>query len=562
VLAIDIINPEISFVGLTPLNGTIITSNSFIINVSSNDTGDHYVITDFNKSLSLWVTMDYANASADPADLSVYSGNCSKKGNAAITASGKFGNGSVFDGAGDSFSCRNTANLNLSGTQGGSWGSWVKMATIGGFTERMVNRYRFGVTYGGYGSYSDESNRTFCGAWLGGTFNVVSVPIGTINNSAWHHVFCTYDGEKLKIYVDGANKANTSIVGTIQNYDSVVNIGAYYDGTTQSFNGSIDDVMIFRRALTPQEVSSLYNATATQYYQNFSNLTVGDYTFKSYAVDLAGNINSTDMRTVSVSTSLTSGTFNLIYWKITSSNVLQSNGTDWLFFNNTATSSQNVSLYNLTNALIYYNNYSIIGSSIISLNDGNINITLPAGNSTYILDNFNLTEGISRTNSPLWVSSKSDDGYTAVYHLASNLTTTLNNVSFYPSNVVCPISYSYTSNTSTYLNTIEVECASGYISRINVSGWEYSQSSNILTLNYYAHAIGGASPSGGASPTGLQITNDTTIANNVSVNNTSTVNMPIVKIDYLKLILFIVVGCVAITLLLFFISFVSNQFSK
>lgn len=52
--------------------------------------------------------------------------------------------------------------------------------------------------------------------------------------------------------------------------------------------------------------------------------------------------------------------------------------------------------FNNTNALIFNTNGSIYGNSDISLNDGNINITLPPGNSTCIFDNANLTEGISR----------------------------------------------------------------------------------------------------------------------------------------------------------------------
>ena len=57
--------------------------------------------------------------------------------------------------------------------------------------------------------------------------------------------------------------------------------------------------------------------------------------------------------------------------------------------------------YELSNALLYNTNNSIYGSSNINDNDGNINITLPPNNASFVLDNFNLTEGIIRQNSPL-----------------------------------------------------------------------------------------------------------------------------------------------------------------
>jgi hypothetical protein len=54
------------------------------------------------------------------------------------------------------------------------------------------------------------------------------------------------------------------------------------------FNGSIDDVMIFNRSLTSDEVKALYNATALNYYSNFSE---GVHSYEAYTQDFAGNIN-------------------------------------------------------------------------------------------------------------------------------------------------------------------------------------------------------------------------------------------------------------------------------
>jgi len=97
----DTTDPAISFVSPTPANGTIQIETSIYVNISSNDTNDHYTFVDFDDSLILWMRMDDVNSSGDPIDLSKYGNNGSLVGNALINSTGYFGDGSHFDGDGD-----------------------------------------------------------------------------------------------------------------------------------------------------------------------------------------------------------------------------------------------------------------------------------------------------------------------------------------------------------------------------------------------------------------------------------------------------------------------------
>jgi hypothetical protein len=75
--------------------------------------------------------------------------------------------------------------------------------------------------------------------------------------SGWHLVTVTYDGAVGKLYVDGALVASdtfTAPPGT--NYPLFV--GRYYGGG-YGWNGSIDEVRLYNRALTAAEVAALYN---------------------------------------------------------------------------------------------------------------------------------------------------------------------------------------------------------------------------------------------------------------------------------------------------------------
>jgi len=87
------------------------------------------------------------------------------------------------------------------------------------------------------------------------------------------------------------------------------------------------------------------------------------------------------------------------------------------YYKNINSFSLQLNLYNKTNSLISFSNGSVACSNINSC-DGNINITLTPNNHSYVLDNFNLTEGVSRLNSPLWFAQTSLNEI----HIASNLT--------------------------------------------------------------------------------------------------------------------------------------------
>ena len=90
--------------------------------------------------------------------------------------------------------------------------------------------------------------------------------VKNINDGHWHHIvgISDYSNNKQKIYIDGilvASSSNAGPSGT--NYNSYFAIGKH-PSNIQYWNGSIDDVRIYNRALTDEEVWQLY--TASQYH--------------------------------------------------------------------------------------------------------------------------------------------------------------------------------------------------------------------------------------------------------------------------------------------------------
>ncbi len=83
----------------------------------------------------------------------------------------------------------------------------------------------------------------------------VSTTTGSWTAGTWYHIAGTYDGRKLEIYVNGILQSTLYQQGTQRPAS-----GFYFgNGFSVPFEGKIDDVRIYNRALSDQEVTDLYN---------------------------------------------------------------------------------------------------------------------------------------------------------------------------------------------------------------------------------------------------------------------------------------------------------------
>ncbi|HRX84215.1 MAG TPA: DUF4215 domain-containing protein [Phycisphaerae bacterium] len=80
-----------------------------------------------------------------------------------------------------------------------------------------------------------------------------------VSAGEWHHIATTYDGQSMKIYVDGEEVASTAKSGTINSSNSVhAAIGNQPPGAgDRPFDGKIDEVYLINRALSANEVAEL-----------------------------------------------------------------------------------------------------------------------------------------------------------------------------------------------------------------------------------------------------------------------------------------------------------------
>ncbi|MBN2228331.1 MAG: ThuA domain-containing protein [Candidatus Thorarchaeota archaeon] len=100
----------------------------------------------------------------------------------------------------------------------------------------------------------DEGNLEFGLAGVSG--GDIGTPLPTTGE--WHHVAGTYDGSTISLYVDGVERVSNSASGSLQTSSTSLYIGnkplSSYPG--DRFKGIIDEVRIYNRALSNQEINN------------------------------------------------------------------------------------------------------------------------------------------------------------------------------------------------------------------------------------------------------------------------------------------------------------------
>lgn len=184
------------------------------------------------------------------------------------SVSGKLGNAADLERDNTQyFSTADAAGLSFSGTDSFSISAWIKLETTG-------TRMRVISKWGASAAVQDWE--LTINATLGPFFAVsdsattASINDGTALNTDWHHIVAVFDNanNELRLYLDGSQCA-TPVAETNDPTDSssTIYVGNDYDGS-DAFDGLIDDLCLFRKALTDANVTTLYNGGNGRAYPN------------------------------------------------------------------------------------------------------------------------------------------------------------------------------------------------------------------------------------------------------------------------------------------------------
>jgi len=164
---------------------------------------------------------------------------------------GKANSAMSFDGTNDYIDCGNDDSLNI--TDEITISAWAKYETISGWDiifERIKSTHIYNLFMYDYDGY----------VRIASNFGLTKTGNTQLYPNKWYHLTVTVDSNNFqKLYVNGVLDGTYSSI-TISDTSGVnAYIGARL-GLEAYFNGSIDDVRIYNRALSAEEIKLLYES--------------------------------------------------------------------------------------------------------------------------------------------------------------------------------------------------------------------------------------------------------------------------------------------------------------
>ena len=118
--------------------------------------------------------------------------------------------------------------------------AWAGIVAKGEHAWRMSNvnldnRFHFGISF-----------------WTEPTPSIDGVTV--VGMDEWHHVAGVYGGGSVAVYLDGVLDASAETSTPIMANEFNVEIGRNPEGTDRTWDGLIDELLIYNRALSENEV--------------------------------------------------------------------------------------------------------------------------------------------------------------------------------------------------------------------------------------------------------------------------------------------------------------------
>lgn len=157
---------------------------------------------------------------------------------------------SYFDGINDKITVPHSASLDI--TDQISISAWIRHNT--GFPKTFENILQKGND--SYGLQFQDGNFMFKLKTAQG-YSLCNSEVRPLAGE-WIHVVGVYDGAKQRIYVDGILKKTVDLTGKINSSSESLGIGRPDAPDNYYLSGVLDDIRIYSRALSEEEVSNLY----------------------------------------------------------------------------------------------------------------------------------------------------------------------------------------------------------------------------------------------------------------------------------------------------------------
>lgn len=182
-------------------------------------------------------------------------------------AAAKFGNGRTFNGTSSRVQAAYSSSLDV-GNGDFAIGGWVKTGSIG-VTRMIFSNYNVNASYmqflllsTGKLAFVARNASDISGSMTGNT---------NLSATTWYHLMVVRSGTTMRIYINGVEETLSAGSSTFPTGDfwegsakldignEATNGGQTTFNATEWFNGTLDEFRIYNKALSPSEISQLYN---------------------------------------------------------------------------------------------------------------------------------------------------------------------------------------------------------------------------------------------------------------------------------------------------------------
>ena len=198
-----------------------------------------------------------------------------------------------FDGTDDYVNCGKGSNLNIAGLNI-TLEAWINAKQ---FKEQIWQGVIIAKDFtGGYGYDYGYSLR--CGAQgqvdflLGnGYWENIESPVNTIKLNKWHHVAATYNGSVIRLFVDSVEVASKTKGLSIKGNTNPLLIGESSAFRGRVFNGKIDEVRIWNKARSKEQIlNTMYSKLDERYCASPDSGLAGFWRFEEKKGQTAADI--------------------------------------------------------------------------------------------------------------------------------------------------------------------------------------------------------------------------------------------------------------------------------
>ncbi len=175
---------------------------------------------------------------------------CGTGGGSRIVALAPLNRALNFDGVNDYVNCGSSLSTYFSGKTAITEEAWIYPTSNTGAYKIIAGNYN--TTSNGIGNFFLRQQANDMIFFINGT---QLSAINTLTLNTWQHIAGTWDGSTIKLYVNGALKASVGYTATMNTTANDVYIG-YNNFTNEAFQGNIDELRIWNRALCQGEIQN------------------------------------------------------------------------------------------------------------------------------------------------------------------------------------------------------------------------------------------------------------------------------------------------------------------